>query len=296
MQIWKLNRLFFQYVPSAQGRIRRASLSPAAKAMDLPLSEAAMEDPLAGAAPFATKLAPPAPHQSNVHGNAEEDGKQGRAEGRRVGKLVGVSSGSANVSETSPVTDLERKLRRAERFGVQVVLSEEEKRNSRAERPLSSILDHEYWLPSIIFLFGIDSNMTGSKIVRQAEEQKRKARAERFGLKVDNPVDEAAKKKARLERFAPNSKLTTSEEEKMKARAIRFSQDSSKVNGQLNSDPHIGISITRSPFSNCATRVRHMKSKISLLVLKHDFDGTSRCLLISLQQWDWIWGLTVFEI
>ncbi|KAG6521514.1 hypothetical protein ZIOFF_018637 [Zingiber officinale] len=225
--------------------------------MDLPLSEAAMEDPLAGAAPFATKLAPPAPHQSNVHGNAEEDGKQGRAEGRRAGKLVGVSSGSASVSETSPVTDLERKLRRAERFGVQVVLSEEEKRNSRAER------------------FGIDSNMSGSKIARQAEEQKRKARAERFGLKVDNPVDEAAKKKARLERFAPNSKLTTSEEEKMKARAIRFSQDSSKVNGRLNSDTHIGISITRSPFSNCATRVRHMKSKISLLVLKHDFDGTS---------------------
>lgn len=43
----------------------------------------------------------------------------------------------------------------------------------------------------------------------------------RFGLKVDNPVDEAAKKKARLERFALNPKLDTSEEEKKKARAIR---------------------------------------------------------------------------
>jgi len=31
-------------------------------------------------------------------------------------------------------TDLEKKMRRAERFGTQVVISEEEKRSSRAER------------------------------------------------------------------------------------------------------------------------------------------------------------------
>ncbi|XP_042399002.1 protein MODIFIER OF SNC1 11-like isoform X1 [Zingiber officinale] len=193
--------------------------------MDSPLLKAAVENPPAGAAAFATKLAPPAaviadltstPQQSD--GNAKELGKPGRTEERKVAKLVGVNSGISSNSEGSAVTDLERKLRRAERFGVQVVLSEKEKRNSRAER------------------FGIGSNITGSKIPGQAEEEKRKARAERFGLKVDNPIDEAAKKKARLERFAPNPKLNTSEEEKKKARAIRFSQDSSEVSGEANCD------------------------------------------------------------
>ncbi|XP_074568238.1 uncharacterized protein LOC141824804 isoform X1 [Curcuma longa] len=193
--------------------------------MDPPLLEAAVESPPAGAVAFATKLAPPAADLANLtstaqqsDGNAKEPGKPGRTEETKVAKLGGVSLGISSNSEASAVTDLERKLRRAERFGVQVVLSEEEKRNSRAER------------------FGIGSNITGSKILGQAEVEKRKARAERFGLKVDNPIDEAAKKKARLERFAPNPKLDTSEEGKKKARAIRFSQDSSKVSGEPNCD------------------------------------------------------------
>lgn len=38
--------------------------------------------------------------------------------------------------DDTPVTDIQKKIRRAERFGMPVQLSEEEKRNSRAERYL----------------------------------------------------------------------------------------------------------------------------------------------------------------
>lgn len=37
-------------------------------------------------------------------------------------------------AEDAPVTDVQKKMRRAERFGMPVQLSETEKRNSRAER------------------------------------------------------------------------------------------------------------------------------------------------------------------
>ena len=43
-----------------------------------------------------------------------------------------IGAGSGDVS--SPVDDVQKKIRRAERFGVSVKLTEEEKRNSRAER------------------------------------------------------------------------------------------------------------------------------------------------------------------
>ncbi|ONK67827.1 uncharacterized protein A4U43_C05F4200 [Asparagus officinalis] len=56
------------------------------------------------------------------------------------------------------------------------------------------------------------------------EEQKRKARAERFGLVVHSSADEEAKKKARLERFGQTQKPNTLEEDKKKARAERRHQ------------------------------------------------------------------------
>lgn len=44
-------------------------------------------------------------------------------------------SGKASLEgDGAPVSDTQRKMRRAERFGISVQLSEEEKRNSRAER------------------------------------------------------------------------------------------------------------------------------------------------------------------
>ncbi|XP_042399409.1 protein MODIFIER OF SNC1 11-like isoform X1 [Zingiber officinale] len=194
--------------------------------MDALRLEPAVEDPSVGVATSVNKLPPPAVplgnptfplRQTEVLGISEEVGEPTAAKLVGPRPTGGSDSAMTNASESNPVTDLEKKLRRAERFGMQVVLSEVEKRNSRAER------------------FGTGSNLSGSKIVGQPEEEKRKARAERFGLKVDDVADEEAKKKARLERFAPNSKLDTSEEEKRKARAIRFSQGSTKVSGQGNS-------------------------------------------------------------
>ncbi|KAF3578501.1 hypothetical protein DY000_02034099 [Brassica cretica] len=46
-------------------------------------------------------------------------------------KAVGSSAAGDDVS--SPVDDVQKKIRHAERFGVSVKLTEEEKRNSRAE-------------------------------------------------------------------------------------------------------------------------------------------------------------------
>ncbi|PIA38795.1 hypothetical protein AQUCO_02700176v1 [Aquilegia coerulea] len=71
--------------------------------------------------------------------------------------------------------------------------------------------------------FGTAPISHGSDGLKAAEEQKRKARAERFGLSVQSVADEEAKKKARLARFAPVSKTSPEEEEKRKARAARSS-------------------------------------------------------------------------
>ncbi|KAK8950448.1 hypothetical protein KSP40_PGU016637 [Platanthera guangdongensis] len=118
---------------------------------------------------------------------------------------------------TQPASSLEKKIRRAERFGVPVQLSEEEKRSTRAER------------------FGTTSSPTG-KDVGISEEQKRKARAERFGIAEQIPTDQEAKKKARLDRFSQNPKPNAVEEEKRKARAARFSgtTTSSESNGKVS--------------------------------------------------------------
>ncbi|CAN4118167.1 unnamed protein product [Withania somnifera] len=102
--------------------------------------------------------------------------------------------------------DIQKKMKRAERFGMPVQLSEDEKRSSRAER------------------FGTGSPVQESDALKKAEEHKRKARAERFGLVKSDTTDEEAKKKARLTRFAPPAKIDPVEEDKRKARALRFSQ------------------------------------------------------------------------
>lgn len=46
----------------------------------------------------------------------------------------GPKKDSENSKSAAPVTDIEKKIRRAERFGITVQLSVQEKRNSRAER------------------------------------------------------------------------------------------------------------------------------------------------------------------
>lgn len=46
----------------------------------------------------------------------------------------GPMQGADNSKSAAPATDTDKKIRRAERFGITVQLSEKEKRNSRAER------------------------------------------------------------------------------------------------------------------------------------------------------------------
>lgn len=76
------------------------------------------------------------------------------------------------------------------------------------------------------------------------EEQKKKSRAERFGIPTPASDDSEAKKKARLERFGQSTGQSTevakAEEEKRKARALRFAgtpSGGSKGNDKEGSKP-----------------------------------------------------------
>ncbi|KAJ0027573.1 hypothetical protein Pint_35533 [Pistacia integerrima] len=143
-------------------------------------------------------------------------------------KTTAVAAVSPVSGDVAPGTDTLKKIRRAERFGMPVQLSEQEKRNSRAER------------------FGTATKTSAPEVSKTSEELKRKARAERFGLPVPTSAgDQEEKKKARLARFAPYSKPDSLEEEKRKARALRFSgtpsSSLSQVNGQGNIEPKAAI-------------------------------------------------------
>ena len=50
------------------------------------------------------------------------------------GETKAAATGSENATAGGAATDIQKKIRRAERFGMPVQLSEAEKRNSRAER------------------------------------------------------------------------------------------------------------------------------------------------------------------
>ncbi|KAK9733473.1 hypothetical protein RND81_04G069900 [Saponaria officinalis] len=140
-------------------------------------------------------------HESPLSG----DTPHSPADKRNEDSIVGKGASMPLVSPTGGVpNDIDKKMKRAERFGVPVLMSEEEKRNSRAER------------------FG---TVTGPKVSKSEEELKRKARAERFGIPVPS-ADQEEKKKARIERFGSVMKtddVNNAEEEKKKARALRFS-------------------------------------------------------------------------
>ncbi|KAL0347243.1 UNVERIFIED_CONTAM: protein MODIFIER OF SNC1 11 [Sesamum calycinum] len=152
------------------------------------------------------------------------------------GKPDEVAPKASDVDGGGEVTDIQKKMKRAERFGMPVHLSEQEKRNSRAER------------------FGTGSTPVGLDSSKQSEELKRKARAERFGIMQSAPADEEAKKKARLARFGTfgSSSLTDSaEEDKKKARALRFSKldSSSKANvrGNVEVDGRLDVNFFLPP-------------------------------------------------
>ncbi|GKD11818.1 hypothetical protein Tco_1196225 [Tanacetum coccineum] len=125
-----------------------------------------------------------------------------------------VSDGSKNgVALVDDV--IQKKMKRAERFGMPVQLSEQEKRNSRAHR------------------FGTVPATQG--LDKKAQELKLKARAERFGITKSTPADEDEKKKARLARFASAANADTQEEQKKKARALRFSGSQVNASGKIES-------------------------------------------------------------
>ncbi|KAK7356161.1 hypothetical protein VNO80_15427 [Phaseolus coccineus] len=106
----------------------------------------------------------------------------------------------------APLSDIQKKIRRVERFGISVQMSEKEKRSSRAER------------------FGTVSASQGSE-PSKSEELKRKARAERFGMpSPTTAADEEAKKKTRLARFANPSSTSIA-----------------NVNGEGNIEPEAAI-------------------------------------------------------
>lgn len=76
---------------------------------------------------IADAAAPPSNLQQTSSGGGEE---------KKAVPSTGANSetdGTVN-GDDAPVTDIQKKMRRAERFGLSVQLSEEEKRNSRAER------------------------------------------------------------------------------------------------------------------------------------------------------------------
>ncbi|KAL9268408.1 MODIFIER OF SNC1 11-like protein [Drosera capensis] len=135
----------------------------------------------------------------------------------------GTQSSAGLVSPTASSgsgPDIQKKVKRAERFGVPVQLSEEEKRSSRAER------------------FGTASGLD----TKSSEQNKRKARAERFGLSVQSATDGDAKKKARLARFAAApTKADPAEDEKRKAREMRFAQPNSRSSSLVGSKGSIEL-------------------------------------------------------
>ncbi|KAJ0729053.1 hypothetical protein HanLR1_Chr07g0248591 [Helianthus annuus] len=80
---------------------------------------------------------------------------------------------------------------------------------------------------------GTTPGSQGSDTTKKAEELKRKARADRFGITQSTPTEEEEKKKARLSRFGSSSKADPIEEEKKKARALRFSGTPAPGNGKI---------------------------------------------------------------
>ncbi|CAK7342898.1 unnamed protein product [Dovyalis caffra] len=143
----------------------------------------------------------------------------------------------------APATDTEKKIRRAERFGITVQLSEQEKRNSRAERnmflafedvflgkglSLAFFWELNWWFREVVLRWCASGlicySVHNSKWIIEANKT-------RFGTKSTSQQSESdsvkkseeLKRKARAERFGiPVPPTATDEEAKKKARLERF--------------------------------------------------------------------------
>jgi SAP domain-containing ribonucleoprotein len=147
---------------------------------------------------------------------------------------------SPSKSQSDLATELERRKKRAERFGVE--LSDADKKLQRAARfgtTVSNPLDAPLTAP----------RMPNRKPSVVEDDEKLKKRAERFGLDKSNTSNEDEKKRKRAERFglnAPsnsasvdnpsttssNSVLETNEEKK-KRRAERFDTNGEPTNKKV---------------------------------------------------------------
>jgi Tho1/MOS11 C-terminal domain len=101
--------------------------------LDAPLPATVTKPAPLPANPSSTVCTPPS--SSDPNGVSSDETKNNGA----VEKGEQKAADPLTSTSTGLVTNLEKKMRRAERFGVAVVMSEEEKRNNRAERYALSI-------------------------------------------------------------------------------------------------------------------------------------------------------------
>lgn len=158
--------------------------------------------------------------------HVEAGGKEGDVDTKLAVKDEGLVPAAATPAA---MTDIEKKRRRAERFGTDLKISEADKRKLRAARfndgtknvandvvvkTTDKVSDSSSKTPAL--------TAEAKSALLKAENAKRKARAERFGsipqevttVKPKNEVsakpkfsqDEEAKKKARMARFAMAAK------------------------------------------------------------------------------------------
>ncbi|EFJ08503.1 hypothetical protein SELMODRAFT_448028 [Selaginella moellendorffii] len=150
--------------------------------------------------------------QAEDSGNGQVEAADGNSRDGVSVENGGKEEGVVCLESPGPLSDMEKKQRRAERFGVGLNFSEDEKRKLRASR----------------FNASDKKGVSKAKVSIESETEKKNARAARFGTANVASANEDAKKRARLDRFSGvDSNL---EAEKKKARAARFAATSNEEN------------------------------------------------------------------
>lgn len=135
---------------------------------------------------------------------------------------AGKEEGAAAVVPAA-MTDIEKKRRRAERFGTDLKITEAEKRKLRAAR-FNDGSKNGAAAPEVVV---VEAGKVGAaklsdnakSALMEAESAKRKARAERFG---SVPQEATVKPKFSSDEVAPKVEFSQDEEAKKKARMARF--------------------------------------------------------------------------